>query len=161
MGGMARRARLPAFPSPLWQGDLVSENAGALPGPRAVAVVRRGHEVLVIKRHNNGADYAVLPGGSVEPGESFEDAARRELWEESTLSARVDRQILAAEHDGREARYFLMADVEGTPRLSGPELEAHGPDNSYELIWAAPDDFHKLQLQPEHLRTDLPDLLGL
>jgi len=32
-------------------------------GPRAVAVVRRDHEVLVIKRHYQGSDYAVLPGG--------------------------------------------------------------------------------------------------
>ena len=130
-------------------------------GPRAVAVVRRGRELLVIKRHRRGRDYAVLPGGSVEPGESFEQAAVRELWEESTLQARVDFELLAAEHNGREARYFLMTDVEGTPELSGPELEAHGPDNSFELVWAGVHDFHDLGLQPEHLRDDLPRLLGL
>ncbi len=130
-------------------------------GPRAVALVRRGPELLVIKRHHRGRDYAVLPGGSVEPGESFEEAVVRELWEESTLRARVDRQVLVAEHDGREARYFVMADVHGTPELSGPELEAHCPENSFELIWAGAADLPVLGLQPEHLRTDLPELLGL
>lgn len=39
-------------------------------GPRAVAIVVRGRQVLVIKRHYRGHEYAVLPGGSVEPGES-------------------------------------------------------------------------------------------
>ena len=131
------------------------------PGPRTVAVVRRGRELLVIKRHYAGRDYAVLPGGSVEPGESFEQAVVRELWEESTLQARVDFELLAAEHDGREARYFLMTDDIGTPELSGPELEAHSPDNSFELVWAGIAELGGLGLQPEHLRIDLPRLLGL
>lgn len=140
----------------------MSENVEAEnQGPRAVAVVRRDHEVLVIKRHFNGTDYAVLPGGSVESGETFEEAALRELWEESTLRARVERQLLAGEHNGREARYFLMADVVGKPRLSGPELEAHGPDNSFELMWAGPDDLRELGLHPAHLQTDPPLLLAL
>ncbi|WP_433365721.1 NUDIX domain-containing protein [Actinoplanes sp. CA-142083] len=39
---------------------------------RAVAVVVRGPAVLVIKRHYRGRDYAVLPGGGVEEGETFE-----------------------------------------------------------------------------------------
>lgn len=130
-------------------------------GPRAVAVVQRGQQVLVIKRHHKGRDYAVLPGGSVEPGESFEDAVVRELWEESTLQARVGHELLAGEHNGREARYFLMTDVVGTPELSGPELEDHAPANSFELRWAGADDLDALGLHPAHLRADLPRLLGL
>jgi hypothetical protein len=54
-----------------------------------------------------------------------------------------------------------MTDVEGVPELSGPELEAHAPDNSFELTWATATELDGLRLQPEHLRTDLPRLLGL
>ena len=66
----------------------------AAPGPRAVAVVLRDRRLLVIKRHFAGRDYAVLPGGSVEPGESFEEAVVRELQEEATMAGRVDRLLL-------------------------------------------------------------------
>ncbi len=55
------------------------------PGPRAVAVVVRAGCLLVIKRHFAGRDYAVLPGGSVESGETFEQAAVRELHEETSI----------------------------------------------------------------------------
>lgn len=71
--------------------------------------------MLVIKRRVKGKVYAVLPGGSVEPGETFEETAVRELWEETTLSAGTDRLLWIGDHNGREAQYFLMTDVEGLP----------------------------------------------
>jgi 8-oxo-dGTP diphosphatase len=129
--------------------------------PRAVAVVQRNRRLLLIKRHYRGRGYAVLPGGSVEPGETFEQAAVRELWEESTLRGRVSHQLLAGRHNDREARYFVMTDVMGTPTLSGPELDAQAPDNTFELVWARAEDLPALGLHPAHLCDDLPRLLAL
>jgi ADP-ribose pyrophosphatase YjhB (NUDIX family) len=90
-----------------------------------------------------------LPGGSAEAGESFEQAAVRERREESSLEARASSQLLVGEHNGREARYFMMTNVAGTTELSGPELEDHCPDNSFEFLWASKDDFEPLGLHPE------------
>lgn len=87
--------------------------------PRAVAVVLRDDRVLVIKRHRDGVDYAVLPGGGVEPGESSAEAALRELHEETTLTAEIDRLLWTGDHGGRPASYFLMKEVTGEPVLSG------------------------------------------
>lgn len=70
-------------------------------------------------------------------------------------------RLLVAEHNGREARYFVMVDVEGTPTLSGPEQHVHCAENSVELIWAEVHDFDRLGLQPEHLCADLVELLDL
>jgi ADP-ribose pyrophosphatase YjhB (NUDIX family) len=151
-----------------------------MPIPRAVAVVTDGRRALVIKRYlrhtaasgcvmceASGCDgpdcpghhYAVLPGGHVEEGETAGTAALRELNEETTLTARIDRLLWTGKHNGRPASYFLMTEVTGTPVLSGSEAEAHGPEDSFELMWAGADEFDELGLHPADVRSSLAKLL--
>lgn len=106
-----------------------------------------------------GHHYAVLPGGHVEDGESAETAALRELLEETSLKARVDRLLWTGRHSGRPASYFLMTRVTGVPVLSGFEAESHSPNDSYELMWATADELDQLNLHPAEIRQQLADLL--
>ncbi len=137
-----------------------SESMSTMTPPRAVAVVLRDDCVLVIKRHRDGVDYAVLPGGGVEPGESSSEAAMRELHEETTLTAAVDRLLWTSDHGGRPASYFLMKEVSGEPVLSGPEALVHSSANSYDPAWATADDLVSLGLQPEGIRDRVAELLA-
>jgi ADP-ribose pyrophosphatase YjhB (NUDIX family) len=95
----------------------------------------------------------------VEEGESADAAALRELTEETTLTARIDRLLWTGKHNGRPASYFLVTDVAGTPVLSGPEAEAHGPKDSFELLWAEADEFDELGLYPADVRVPLREVL--
>ncbi|MFC5831191.1 NUDIX hydrolase [Nonomuraea insulae] len=106
-----------------------------------------------------GHHYAVLPGGHVEDGESAENAALRELREETTLTSKIDRLLFTGSHNGRPASYFLMRDVHGVPSLSGEEAAENGPDNSFELRWATIADFERLNLYPVDVREPLVELL--
>ena len=57
--------------------------------PRAAAgtlVVRRGHVLMLERAHEPRAGFLDVPGGFLETGESLEQAARRELREETGLS---------------------------------------------------------------------------
>ena len=139
----------------VWQDDVVM---GVLEhewrrlhlSPRAVAVVVRDGRVLVIRRRHRGRDYTVLPGGGVEPGESPQQAAERELAEEASMRGRATTLLLEGEHrSGRAASYFLMEDVTGEPVLGGDEALAHGPDDSFVLEWAGADDLDSLGIEPE------------
>ena len=82
-------------------------------GPNEVAifVVRRGRsEVLVVQRGAEGGGYWHTVAGGVEAGETAEEAARRELLEETGLAASVSATgaftyALAEEPPERRAQY--------------------------------------------------------
>jgi ADP-ribose pyrophosphatase YjhB (NUDIX family) len=96
----------------------------------------------------------------VEEGETVEAAALRELREETTLEARIDRLLWTGLHNRRPASYFLVADVNGIPILSGPEAQAQGPDDSYELMWVSAEQLDSLNLHPHDVRERLARLLA-
>ncbi|MBD9386455.1 NUDIX hydrolase [Rhizobium sp. CG4] len=59
------------------------------PRPASSAIVTRGDRMLLVRRKNPpSADMFAFPGGKAEPGERPEDAALRELLEETGIEAR-------------------------------------------------------------------------
>lgn len=128
----------------------------AAPLETCLVLVTRGHDehrevLLGRKRRGFGAGRVVAPGGKIEPGESPEHAAARELWEETGLQARTLRPcgvltfvfVDDAVHDMR-AHLFTTCDVVGTPSDSD-ELAlrwARLDDIPFETMW--PDAQHWL-----------------
>jgi predicted acetyltransferase/8-oxo-dGTP pyrophosphatase MutT (NUDIX family) len=121
---------------------------GPQAGPRGVAVVVRGNKVLVIARRLDGQEYAVLPGGRVEPGETPEQTAVRELAEECSLEGSVVRRLFDGDHGGRPASYVLVDAPVGDPVLGGAEAEAHSEDNQFQPLWATAGELPMLGLLP-------------
>jgi 8-oxo-dGTP diphosphatase len=82
----------------------------------AGGVVMHDGQVAVV--HRPRYDDWSLPKGKLEPGETFEQAALREVEEETGLPARLLRELPSAEYSvkGRpkKVRYWLMT-VESAP----------------------------------------------
>jgi len=57
-----------------------------------------------------------LPGGHVDPGEDFEDAARRELREEADIVANKMIEIGSFRAMGNDSKVFLVESFNGTPK---------------------------------------------
>lgn len=80
--------------------------------PAVSVAVRRGDTVLLVKRGREPSrGYYAFPGGRVERDEGLEDAARRELLEETGLHvgklALVRDYLIEGRHGDRMVRYRL------------------------------------------------------
>ncbi len=90
------------------------------PFPTVDVIIRIGNEVVLIKRRNEPYGWA-LPGGFVDYGESLEQAAVREVGEETGLGLENLQQFRAYSSPDRDPRQHnismvFTADGTGEPR---------------------------------------------
>ena len=94
----------------------------------AAAIFDEGNRLLLV-RHTYGRLNWELPGGASEPGESFEETALRELREETSLVARVDRLTgiyYERESDGHHLVFRCVIAPGAEPKPSSDEIFACG-----------------------------------
>ena len=87
----------------------------------AVLIVDRGR-LLLMHRHKAGMEYYSVPGGTIEPCETPQETAVREILEETSMTVVLGRRLGTLQNAGRTEHYFLAERFEGQPKLGGPEL---------------------------------------
>jgi 8-oxo-dGTP diphosphatase len=119
-------------------------NAAEVRAGGGVVIDRRGRVVLV---HRPKYDDWTLPKGKLDPGETFEDAALREVEEETGLRCRLVRELPSSEYSDQKGRsklvrYWLMevgADVGFVPGNEVDELRWVGRNDALALLTYARD----------------------
>lgn len=93
------------------------------PKVAAVTIISRGGKVLLVRRANQpGYGLWSVPGGYVDRGEVVEEAAVREVQEETGLEVEIDRLLGLYSEAGRPVIVAAFAGVEQGGELKpGPE----------------------------------------
>ena len=118
-----------------------------------VMILRDG-KVLLGKRHEDdvkasselkGAGQWTMPGGKLDPGESFEEGAIRETMEETGLKVK-NMEVIAINNDIVDTAHYvtiglLAAEFEGEPTVCEP-------DKITKWEWFDPTDLPSPMYQP-------------
>jgi 8-oxo-dGTP diphosphatase len=130
-----------------WRETLRAEGIAA--GVVGLVVVRDGRLLLLKRRPDDYLpDYWEVPGGHIDPGESLEDAMRRELYEETGMHLKTVRALVGVfdyhgEH-GRTRQWNFAVDTEEPEPTRHPEHVAYA--------WATETTYHRYRVTPEQRR---------
>ncbi len=105
---------------------------------RSAGVVIKDGKVLLIHRINQ-KDYFVFPGGGVEEGETIEEAAIREVKEETSIEVKVNRLLYHNVYDNDTEQFFFLCEyISGEAKLADDSIEKEimkKGEQVFEPVW--------------------------
>ncbi len=114
------------------------------------AVVRHGGKVLLVQRGRApGRGTWAVPGGKVKWGETLQQAAERELLEETGVRIRAGQPIyvfdaITRHTDGRVRFHYVVVDLDAEYIGGQPQPG----DDARDARWVAPAEFDTLDIHP-------------
>lgn len=108
-----------------------------------LVINKKTTEILLIKRLNEPfKNYWALPGGFVDEGEDLEQAARRELFEETNIETDEMTQIGAFGKPNRDPRGHMISVAYQTDLIENQIVKAK--DDAKEVKWFSINDLPEL-----------------
>ena len=95
----------------------------------AALVTNDREEVLLVNSPWRGWEY---PGGLIEPGETFQEALKREVREEAGVEIEITGFVGICKNVGKD-----IVNIDFTARYVGGELRTS--EESTEVMWVSPD----------------------
>jgi 8-oxo-dGTP diphosphatase len=108
-------------------------------------VVRDGRVLLVRRGHPPSEGLWAIPGGSVELGETLQEAAEREIMEETGLTIRAGEpvytfDVILRDDAGRVQFHYVIVDL----LADYVRGEVHSGDDARDARWVTSGELEKL-----------------
>lgn len=114
--------------------------------------------ILIVKNKGSHSSYYTLPGGAVEKGETLEDAAIREVKEETGLNVELDGVFAVSEAFFEEQEHHaIFFTFKG--RIIGGEIDIAFPEEIEEVIWMDAKIARKYAYIPEKHFTSVESII--
>ncbi|MGI2328481.1 NUDIX hydrolase [Planococcus sp. YIM B11945] len=128
---------------------------------RGSAVLIKDKRVVLIKRVREESTYYVFPGGGIEPGETPEQAAEREAYEELGVEILAKECLAIVQHNGTQ--FFFLAELLSGDIGVGIGEEFTDPERNrgtYEPLWVAFEQLPWLDVKPREVAEKVHALYG-
>ena len=111
---------------------------------RSIALVVRDGKILSVHTRRSWGYVNELPGGGIETGESPEEAAIRELKEETGLDGKINRQLNVLHWKDGSTEYVFLIDVPDQQKEivgTDPEIPQGKEQAIKDVRWMGLDEF--------------------
>ena len=118
------------------------------------AVVVREGKILMVKRGSPpGENLWAIPGGLLELGESLQEGAEREIFEETGVRIKAGQPVYAFDFlkrdaEGRLRFHYVIVDLEAT-YLTG---EIRAADDAIDVRWVSAEDCRQMPVSDKTLK---------
>ncbi|TQR21633.1 NUDIX hydrolase [Psychrobacillus vulpis] len=119
---------------------------------RGATVIIENGRIALIKRTKPYRTYFVFPGGGIESGETPEEAAIRETYEELGVNVQIQRLLKKLELNGTQ--YFFLANIVSGTFGSGTGEEYNHTSvkrGTYEPMWIEIDHLPLIEVRPKEI----------
>ncbi|MBD3407836.1 MAG: NUDIX domain-containing protein [Candidatus Lokiarchaeota archaeon] len=118
------------------------------PSPTVDTIILDKDRVVLVKRKNEPyKGMWVLPGGFVDYGETVEEAAVREVMEETGLEIKLKAILGVYSDPARDPRKHIQSTVFIAQYISGTPI---GGDDAAEAKWFTLEELNKVSLAFDH-----------
>ena len=115
---------------------------------RVSVIIIDENRILLVRHEKYGRTYWVLPGGGVDFGESLEEAAVREVKEETDLDITVDKLVFVDDILPEDLHRHVV-DVYFTAKVVGGELKLGADSIMRELRYFPVEELARIPFYPK------------